>query len=96
MKGNHKTLNKKIKNLLINANTIRTQKNNSQLFSDSLKLLAINRAFKALASNLDSKDSESDKIELNKINIEGIPRSLLNSVLFNNAKRITQSWEGFK
>ena len=54
-------------------------------------MLAVNLALKVFESNLESSNSLSENNELNKINIEGIPRSLLNSVLFNKANIITHN-----
>jgi hypothetical protein len=53
-----------------------------------VNLLACNLAYNKLLSNLGSIDSKSDNIELNKINIEGILKKELKSVLFNKASII--------
>lgn len=96
LNGIHNNLNKKIKNLFIKANTIIIQKKLSQLLSGSVNLWAINLAFSVFESILESTESLSEKMELNRINIEGKPTSVLNSVLFNKANIITHNWEGFK
>jgi len=83
-------------NLFILANIIINPKKFSQLLSGSSNLLAVILAFNNFESILESIDSLSEKIELNKIKIDGILNSFLSSVLFNRVNIITQIWDGFK
>jgi hypothetical protein len=97
LKGIHKSLNKLVINLFISAKIITTQKNISKLFSE---------LHKPCASNLESNTLEfkgvfsfkfelSDKIELNKMKIEGMLNKFFKSVLFNKANIIIHNWDGF-
>jgi len=97
LKGISKNLKLSFITNFIIANSIKTQKKIAHLLSTSAKLFASSLAYNILESKFLVNDSESDsfKIELNKINIEGIPKSFIiigNSVLFNKAKIITQIW----
>jgi len=74
------------------------QKKLSQLFSLSVNLLSSNLVFRVCKLNLvlNSWESGPVNIELNNMKIEGIPKSFLNSVLFNKAITIIHIWEGLR